>query len=248
MSAFLFLAPTAIGGRPWNDRAMLRDRWSAVFAVALAVCGAAAGCNDDPRKPQGHAVVAARPPRPPAVALRKVDWANVSLPGAVCAASRPIHLHHHTAFLKEVPRRWAHLLSSQREQGLRRGVRVDAGWEPVSYGTLGDGGPDAAALVVSCNNGGGTADGALAYAWVIFTGHPRNLDVAGIVTPQGPQSPHELPSTITLAFKDGGIKAREYWYGHRDGTCCPSGRATTIWTYAAAQLRPSPAVTTRQPR
>ena len=218
-----------------------------VVAPALAVSLAVAGGDDQPRKPTAHRAATAQPERPPASALRKVDWANVTLPGSVCAVSHPIHLHHRTAFLKEIPRRWAHHLSNQREVGLRPGVRVDAGWNRLSYGRLGGSGPEAAGLVVSCNNGGGTADGTLGYAWVIFTGREGNLNVVGIVTPQGPHSPRYLPSTITIAFKHGGIAAREFWYGHRDGTCCPSGRATTAWTYAAGRLHPGRTLITRRP-
>jgi hypothetical protein len=218
-----------------------------VVAFALAVSGAVAGCNDHPRKTKEHSGLTAQPARRSTSALRKVDWANVTLPGAVCAVNHPIHLHHRTAFLREVPRRWAEPLSYQREQRLRRGVRVDAGWEHISYGRLGAGGPDAAGLVVNCSNGGGTADGVLAYAWVVFKGREGKLDVAGIITPQGPQPPHQLPTVVKIAFKHGGIMAREYWYGDRDGTCCPSGRATTMWTYVAGRLRPSRALVTKRP-
>jgi hypothetical protein len=226
---------------------MLRHRWSVVVASALALSGAIGACDDHPRRTKAGSGSTAQPARPSASALRKVDWANVTLPGAVCAVKHPIHLHRRTAFLREIPRRWAQPLSYQREQRLRHGVRVDAAWEQVSYGRLGAGGPDAAGLAVSCSNGGGTADGVLAYAWVVFTGRERNLDVAGIVTPQGPQPPHELPTLVKIVFTHGGITAREYWYGHRDGTCCPSGRATTTWTYVAGRLRPRRALVTKRP-
>src|SRR5689334_15664095 len=120
-------------------------RWWVKVAATLAVSAALAGCDDHLAKPRVSA-------------LHKIDWANVTLPGAVCAVGHPIHLHDHTAFLKERPRRWA------------RAVRVDAGWARLAYGRLGRGGQDAAGLAVDCNNGGGTADGVLHYAWVIFTG------------------------------------------------------------------------------
>jgi hypothetical protein len=218
-----------------------------VVALALVLSGALASCYDHPRRATTGSGFSAQPARPSSSALHKVDWANVTLPGAVCAVKHPIRLHHRTAFLNEIPRRWAQPLSHQHEQGLRHGVRVDAGWEHVSYGRLGPGGPEAAGLAVSCSNGGGTADGVLAYAWVVFTGRKSHLNVTGIVTPRGPQQPQELPTVVKIVFKHGGIRAREYWYGRRDGTCCPSGRATTRWRYVAGRLRPSRAVVTKRP-
>jgi hypothetical protein len=157
--------------------------------------------------------------------IHKVDWANVSVPGSVCGATHSIQLHKGRAVVHS--RRWP---SVPR-------VTVDAGWNPVVYGNLDGVGQDEAALVVGCNNGGGTADGYLAYAQVIFTTAGKSLEVIGVVTPKQPRKANRLPTLVTVKIRRGKVIAREAWYGPNDGTCCPSGRTTTVWTYAHGALR-----------
>jgi hypothetical protein len=173
--------------------------------------------------------------------IHKVDWASVTLPGAVCGASQPIRLHHGRAFVTPIPHRW-----SQDSFPGKRGVTVDSGWDAVIFGDLAGSGPDDAGLAVNCDNGGGTADGALLYAWVIFSGRGGRLSVVGIVTPRV-QPPEVLPTLIEIALAPGRVTARELFYGPADETCCASGRATTTWTYAHGALRPGVPSITRHP-
>jgi hypothetical protein len=128
-------------------------------------------------------------------------------------------------------------------------VTVDAGWNPVVYGNLDGVGQDEAALVVGCNNGGGTADGFLAYAQVIFTTAGKTLRVIGVVTPKQGRKANRLPTLVTVKIRRGKVMAREAWYGPNDGTCCPSGRTRTVWTYAHGALQAGrPKVTQRPSR
>ncbi len=107
-------------------------------------------------------------------------------------------------------------------------------------------GPDDAGLRVNCNNGGGTADGVLLYAWVIFSGNGGKLTVVGIVTPQ--VQPREvLPTLLEIVIAPGKVTAHEFFYGPADPTCCASGRATTTWTYAHGALQPGVPAITRHP-
>jgi hypothetical protein len=167
--------------------------------------------------------------------LYKVDWADVTLPGSICGASRPIRLQHHQA-----------VVASTRWPPLHR-IYVDSGWNRVVYGDLDGDGQDEAALVVDCNNGGGTANGVLAYAQVIFATVGDSLRVIGVTVPQE-QPPNQLPTLVTVSIRLREIVAHEAWYGPNDGTCCPSGRATTTWTYAHGTLKPSKFVIDRRPR
>lgn len=41
-----------------------------------------------------------------ATTLRSVDWADVSVPGSVCGAGKPIRLHDGTAFTKSAVEPW----------------------------------------------------------------------------------------------------------------------------------------------
>lgn len=173
----------------------------------------------------------------PTLDVHKVDWANVSIPGSVCGTSHSIRLHKRRA-----------VVTSERWPSVPR-VSVEAGWNPVVYGNLDGVGQDEAALIVGCSNGGGTADGFLAYAQVIFTTAGKSLRVIGVVTPKQPRKANRLPTLVTGRIRRGKVIAYEAWYGPNDGTCCPSGRTTTVWKYAAGKLRAGrPRVTQRPSR
>jgi hypothetical protein len=157
--------------------------------------------------------------------IHRVDWDEVSVPGSVCGARHSIRLHKGRAVVDSP--RWPSVPH----------VSVHAGWNPDVYGDLDRVGQDEAALVVGCSNGGGTAAGFLAYAQVIFTTAGKSLRVIGVVTPQQPRKANRLPTLLTVKIRRGKVTAREAWYGPNDGTCCPSGRTTTIWRYANGALK-----------
>jgi hypothetical protein len=173
--------------------------------------------------------------------IHTVDWASVTLPGAVCDASHPIRLHHSSAIVTPIPRRW----SGDSFAG-KRGPTVDGGSDATLFANLAGSGEDDAGLNVSCNNGGGTADGALLYSWVIFGGRGGRLSVVGVLTPRV-QPPEVLPTLIGIVPAPGKITAHEAFYGPDDATCCASGRATTVWTYQHGALRPGVPVITKHP-
>jgi hypothetical protein len=203
-----------------------------MLVVAIVLSMAAAGFGAE----RSHPAKAAS-----ALNLHKVGWSNVTLPGAVCGASHSIRLRHGSAFVHPIPQRF----SKDSFYG-KRGVSVDGGWDSVVFGDLAGGGAADAGLMVSCNNGGGTADGALLYSWVIFSGAGGRLSTVGIVTPQV-QPSEELPTLIEITIKHGAITAHEDFYGSVDPTCCASGRATTIWTYAGGALVPGAPKITSNP-
>lgn len=174
--------------------------------------------------------------------LHTVDWAEASVPGSVCGASHPIQLHRDRAIVASA--RWRRWRSRPWPAPWPR-VTVAAGWKPVVYGDLNRDGHDEAALGVDCNNGGGTAGGVLAYSEVIFTATGNSPHVIGVVTPQQPDT-YGVP-LVQVRIRPGRIVAHEAWYGPSDGTCCPSGRATTIWTSTSGTLRPRATVIHRKP-
>jgi hypothetical protein len=158
--------------------------------------------------------------------LHAVDWQTVVLPGSICGGSQPIQLRGGQAVVR-----------STRWRPFRR-IAVDTRFDRVSYGDLDGDGRDEAALGVDCNNGGGTADGILGFARVIFTGGRHAPQVIGVVTPQQQVSPHASPTLVQVRIKPVAVIARESWYRPSDiGPCCPSGRSTTFWTYQAKRLR-----------
>jgi hypothetical protein len=125
-------------------------------------------------------------------------------------------------------------------------VEVDAAGPFLSGDLNGDGSGDAD-ISVDCGNGGGTAAGDLGSADVIvaasendFTGATHPIRVLGIVRPRQPEMLATHPPYIgRVEILPGKVIAYEDWYGPNDSDCCPSGRATTIWTYSHGKLTPS---------
>jgi hypothetical protein len=119
----------------------------------------------------------------------------------------------------------------------------------VAYGDVTGDGRDEAAVVINCSNGGGTADGQIAFGAVIYTGSAKSVRVLGIVTPRQPflpSTPHAPLLQVTL--RRGKVISHEFWYRPGDGTCCMSGRATTIWHYRHGTLAPGRTFVTHKAR
>lgn len=155
--------------------------------------------------------------------LRDVDWSNVALPGAVCGTGQLIQLHKGSTTV------------SGPADGWWAGVVVQLSGE--SYGELAPG-REAASVLVQCNNGGGTADGQLAFTDVVFSASGDSLHVLGVLTPQQPLivPASHVPIIGAGHLSRGEIVVPEYWYGQYDATCCSTGRARTTWVYAAGKL------------
>ena len=174
--------------------------------------------------------------------LQAVGWQNETLPGAVCRVSSPIRLHNHIAQISHTG--FGDVDSFGSDPDL---VRVAAAYD-VTYGRLGGVGP-AAAVDVVCSNNGGTADGQIRFADVVFSGSATSVRPVGLITPRQPHSSNvsHVPLLGKAKWVDGRIVVAEYWYGPNDPTCCASGRATTTWAYRAGKLQPVRTVVTKRP-
>lgn len=174
--------------------------------------------------------------------LQAVGWQNETLPGAVCKSSSPISLHNHAAQIAHTG--FGDVNSSGSDPHL---VRVAAAYD-VTYGQLGGVGP-AAAVDVVCSNNGGTADGQIRFADVVFSGSATSVRPVGLITPQQPHRSKvsHVPLLGKVKWVDGRIVVAEYWYGPNDATCCASGRATTTWAYHAGKLTPVRTLVTKRP-
>ena len=165
------------------------------------------------------------------LALRAAGWQNETLPGAACMASSPIRLHNHVAQISHTG--FGDVNSSGSNPDL---VQVAAAYD-VSDGQLGGVGP-ATAVDVVCSNNGGTADGQIRFAEVVFSGTATRAHAVGLITPQQPHRAKvsHVPLLGKVKWVDGQIIVTEYWYGPNDPTCCASGRATTTWAYRTGKL------------
>src|SRR5882757_9791763 len=100
-----------------------------------------------------------------------------------------------------------------------------------SYGDLEGGNTSDATVGLYCSNNGGMAGGALLYSIAVFSGRDGKPQLLGLLTPQVP-TVDGATLIDRVRISRGQITWVEAFYGPQDGTCCPSGRATTVWTYA----------------
>ena len=157
------------------------------------------------------------------VAAHSVNWGDVAIPGQLCKVSGQIQLHNGQAKVSH--------------SGF--GMALDVSMLTVTRGDLGHG-LQVAALQVWCDNTGGTADGELAEGIMVFDspgGHPHLL---GTLTAQ-----HKTSATLHIPFivvnrieTSGHIAVTELFYDSANATCCPSGRATTLWKWTGRTFVP----------
>jgi hypothetical protein len=154
------------------------------------------------------------------------------LPGAVCGAGEPIPARKRSAWVHSVVWPWWSIVSVS----IGRPRREDGNYGDLEKGWV----DDAAALYVSCSNGGGMAAGQLAFTAVIFVLRSHTLRPVGVITPQQPEYPAagHVPILGSVEILSGKVIAEEVWYGLGDGTCCPTGRAATVWNYDKGTLTP----------
>jgi hypothetical protein len=167
--------------------------------------------------------------------LHEMKWRNATYPGAACGAENDIVLRDHGARIHPAGHPWWRYVA----------VGQAGRW----YGDVDGDGRDEAAVSIVCSNDGGMAAGQLAFATVVFTAGDGTLRVLGVVEPRQPPDPDttHAPIVARVKLRPGKVVAPEYWYGPKDGTCCSSGRATTVWSYAGGELRAGRTVVTREP-
>ncbi len=153
--------------------------------------------------------------------LHDVDWQNTPVPGQFCDVSGLVRI--------KKGQGWASSAKWGRVQ-----FYVSS---PVLYGNLQGGGTQDAAVQVWCDNGGGTADGQIAEAYLIYRMRGRTLTLIGAVTPQEQPSDQVHVSFFgSVSILPGSVVAHEEWYRPSDATCCPTGKAITVWTYTHGRL------------
>lgn len=152
-----------------------------------------------------------------------VDWKTITVPGAVCHAAQPIRLRQGTATIPAPP-------------GVQAGTpEVTVREWAFAHGDLYGREDDAAAVNVWCTNTSGTADGQIENSWVLFRADKSRPQLVATLTPQRPSVPgnHVAYFDTTpggIRIRPGTITVKEVWYGPEDATCCPAGRATTVWS------------------
>ena len=158
-----------------------------------------------------------------ALTTHAVNWGDVTIPGQLCKVSSPIHLHNGRAFV--------------RHSGF--GMALDIFSTVNARGNLARGLP-VTALQVWCDNTGGTADGQLAEGIMVFDRPGGKPHLLGTLTPQLKGNPmlHIPFIAVSHIESTGHVAVKEYFYNSVDPTCCPSGRATTLWKWTGQKFIP----------
>jgi hypothetical protein len=157
------------------------------------------------------------------VGAQGVNWGDVAIPGQLCRVDGQIQLHNGRAFV--------------RHSGF--GVALDVLTLAVTHGDLGHG-LRVTALQIWCDNTGGTADGELAEGIMVFDSPGGHAHLLGTLTPQHKTSAMVHIPYIVVNHIDttGHVAVTEYFYNPANATCCPTGRATTIWKWTGHTFVP----------
>jgi hypothetical protein len=157
------------------------------------------------------------------VSAHSVNWGNVTIPGQLCKVNGQIHLHNGQATV--------------RHSGF--GMALDVLTTTVTHGYLAHGLP-VTALQIWCDNTGGTADGQLAEGIMVFDSPGGHVHLLGTLTPQ-----HKTSAMVHIPFiavnrieTTGHVAVTEFFYNLANATCCPSGRATTLWKWTGRTFIP----------
>jgi hypothetical protein len=155
----------------------------------------------------------------------QLAWSeNILIPGDFCGILGAVHVVHHDS--------WAISIQSGR-------VEIGVSTRDVVYGDLLGNGSKAAALHVSCTTGGGTAASQLGEEYAVFDQSIEPPKFIGAVVPQQPSDPDVHPTIFgDLSIQPGRVVVHERWYHSDDPDCCPSGKATTTWTFHGGRLLP----------
>jgi hypothetical protein len=163
--------------------------------------------------------------------LHDVDWERVPVPGDFCGIPGLVTFKR----LRLAGFKGGEATATSRTWGPVHLFRRD---EVMVYGDIEGDQRSEAAVSVVCDNGGGTAAGQLAFAYMVFEGVQGRLIAIGTVTPQK-NPPHVHVTLLSeLQMTRGRLTAHENWYRPMDPNCCPTGKAETIWTVKDGHLTP----------
>ena len=156
------------------------------------------------------------------VSAHSVNWGNVTIPGHLCKVNGQIHLHNGNATV--------------RHSGF--GFPLDVLTTTVRHGYLAHGLP-VTALQIWCI-ADGTADGELAEGIMVFDSPGGKAHLLGTLTPQHKTSAMvHIPSIVVNRIETTGhVAVTEFFYTPANATCCPSGRATTLWKWTGRTFIP----------
>jgi hypothetical protein len=184
-----------------------------------------------------YALSASGAARVTGIDLHRVNWRRALVPASVCGSHRSVRMRNGYA-----------VAASGRWPAYPR-VFIGVGAGAVVYGDLNGDGHDEAALQADCANLGGTAGGQLAFAVIVYRPGVTESVAVGVLTPQLRGNPHyHVPLLEARTITRGKVTVSEWIYGARDGDCCASGLARTVWHLHGRRLVAGKTTVLREPR
>ena len=177
--------------------------------------------------------------------IRETYWDNGAYPAAACGGSGTVQLVDSRGLVSSA--RWPDAWRGNDPPRMKSQVEMRFGGY-VQFGDVdGDGKPEAV-VTISCNNGGGTAAGQLGQSLVVYSGSAGALELRGIISTTQPSTNGATYfDTSATRIEHGLIAVQEVFYGPKDSTCCPTGRANATWTLAGTTLPHRGSQVTKQP-
>lgn len=163
----------------------------------------------------------------PKQAIRTVDWNSTGVPASICGGAGFVTLHGGDGLVSSAL--WPDAWQGGDPAVLPNQVAISVS-PVVEYGDVDGDGYEDAAVSIWCTNGGGTAAGQLTNGLALFSDATGDLELLGTISTSRPTTSH-VPYFSSTHIARGSVTVTERWYGPVDGTCCPTGRARTVWTY-----------------
>ncbi len=155
--------------------------------------------------------------------LHQMDWDGAPVPSGFCGIPTVTRMRDGTA--RTTSETWGAVTAAVLE---------------VTYGDLLDDDADEAAVGLYCDNGGGTGSSTLEYGIAVYGSRGGTLVSLGTLSAQM-QEANQLPTLLSLQeWRERSLVVTENYYRVSDSTCCPSGRAETIWTWEGDAPSPGP--------
>lgn len=163
-------------------------------------------------------------PATPPLNLSAIDWRNATIPADLCDSSGWAAMHDGEANIPDPAGGY-----------FIYGLTEDS---PV-YGDLTADGNDEVGLKVFCVPEGAGGAAVFSQGFLILEGSTGRIQLIGTVTAAYENEPTSAaPAVNTITISPGQVTSDELFYVDVDPTCCPSGSATTTWTYTDGTLRP----------
>lgn len=155
--------------------------------------------------------------------VHRFNFNEADVPTGLCDLTGPARLHGGTA-----------TGTSSRDGPVDLDLFDSNGRSPTVFGDVDGDHVDEAGLNVFCVAQGG--NGVLGQGFVLYRVSGSKVVSFGVINARYQPPQTFLSGVDSITIGRGKVTAMESWYQATDAHCCPTGHATTTWTYNADNL------------